>query len=155
MLDKHSLFLFPLVPHTSLPSHILLLCVLPFYLKISSQKIKQIKKNVKLILLFCLCFCYDCFFSSLAFSFKSSSTPLYLLELLSTDQFSHTDYLVPFTHHFHHVLSCSTMTRPLVRAGITWSVCTLLYTPLDIPRSLPPCLRIPFSLHHTIELTLL
>ena len=31
---------------------------------------------------------------------------------ISTDRFSCAGYVVPLTHRFHHLLSCSMMTRP-------------------------------------------
>ena len=43
----------------------------------------------------------------------SSIFPLSPQTSISTDRFSRTDYVVPFTHSFHHVLPCSTITRPL------------------------------------------
>ena len=73
--------------------------------------------------------CYDCFFSLRLTLFLFTrlphavppyyrkgvlitSVPVSPRTPISTDRFSRTDYVVPFTHHFHHVPSHSTLTRP-------------------------------------------
>ena len=90
---------------------------------LSLEMKKKLKKKKKVVFslggLISDCHCYDHFFLFIVL-FHCSSFPFILVNSslpprtsISTDWFSHADYIVPLTHRFFHILSLSMMMHPL------------------------------------------